>query len=234
MRIIAVNLGRGNRAMRGRNNNFHYMFAALLMFLVLLPLLGDMQAMPEYLGQTIAISCLLAIGVWSLRRDAGMFRVSIGLAIVGIGLSLFGFGRASETATLLALGPFAAFLALSIWAALRQVMYGPEMSSNRLMGVVCVYLLLGILWATLYAGVYRLDPTAFSGIESTEKTGLTLSWVYYSFVTLTTLGYGDILPLSVAARVLAYSEAVFGVFYMATLVAMLVSAYSAEVSRKDQ
>jgi len=220
--------------MRGRDNNFHYMFAALLVFLVLLPLLEDMRAVPERLAQTIAISCLLGIGVWSLRRDADTFRVSIALVIMGVGLSLFGFGRDSETASLLALGPFAAFVALSIWAALKQVIYGQEMSTNRLMGVVCVYLLLGILWATFYSAVYRLDPTAFAGIDSAEKSGLTVTWVYYSFVTLTTLGYGDILPLNATARVLAYCEAVFGVFYMATLVAMLVSAYSAEVTRKDQ
>ena len=59
-------------------------------------------------------------------------------------------------------------------------------------------------------------------------------WIYCSFVTLTTPGYGDILPISPGARALAYAEAVFGVFYMATLVAMLVGAYAAQMQKRDE
>ena len=91
-----------------------------------------------------------------------------------------------------------------------------------------VYLLLGVLWATGYAAVNRLDPGSFAGLPESGSQDLGFVWTYYSFVTLTTLGYGDIQPVSATARVLAFSQAIVGVFYMATLVAMLVGAYSAE------
>ncbi len=66
-----------------------------------------------------------------------------------------------------------------------------------------------------------------SGATAGEGAVWNVEWVYFSFITLTTLGYGDITPVSNTARALAYSEAIFGVFYMAILVAGLVSVYMA-------
>lgn len=213
------------------NNNFIYMFAALLVFLVVLPLLEDIDAIADSQVQPIGISCLLAIGVWSLRESKLAFRVGMTLVIFAIAANVLSWRAESELTYLLALGPFAGFLTLAIGSALRQVVYAQEMTLNRLIGVVCVYLLLGILWAALYAAVFRTDPSAFAGLPSEQKADLGVTWIYYSFVTLTTLGYGDILPLSVTAKVLAFSEAILGVFYMATLVAMLVSGYLEEAKK---
>ena len=126
-----------------------------------------------------------------------------------------------------------AFLILSIWSALRQVVLGIEMSANRLFGAVCVYLMIGVLWALMYGVLQTLDMDAFAGTlnDATGERGGDL--IYYSFVTLTTLGYGDILPISITARTLAYSEAVIGVFYVAMLVAALVGSYAASDKRSQ-
>jgi len=214
-----------------KQNNFVYMLSALLIFLVVLPILEEFDAVPDFLAQPISMICLLGIGVWSLRETVTTFRVGMGLVVFGVVLSLAGLQTKSEIAYFVALGPFAAFLILAIFSALKKVVYGQEMTPNRLIGVICVYLLIGILWATMYAVVYRSNPSAFSGLPIEQKSELGVTWVYYSFVTLTTLGYGDILPVNVVAKVLAFSEAVLGVFYMATLVAMLVSGYAAEAGR---
>lgn len=213
-----------------RENNFYYMFAALLVFLVLLPFLEDFAAVPDSLVQPVSIICLLAIGVWSFRDSISAFRLGIGLVVFGTVVNIVSWQSESALLSLMALGPFAAFLVLAIINALKKVIFGQAMTTNRLVGVVCVYLLLGILWATLYSALYHLDPTAFAGVPVDQKADLGITWVYYSFVTLTTLGYGDVLPTSISAKVLAFSEAILGVFYMATLVAMLVSAYAAEAA----
>ena len=80
---------------------------------------------------------------------------------------------------------------------------------NNIVGGGCIYLLLGMSWGILYMYIVWADPASFAGID---PEGRTLYWDlnYFSFVTLTTLGYGDILPISPAARALAYIEAVVG------------------------
>jgi len=94
-----------------------------------------------------------------------------------------------------------------------------------LVGAVCVFLLIGVIWAIAYTLLELLAPGSFAGQAAGPPAGWDSGWLYFSFVTLTTLGYGDILPVSGLARTLAYMEAVVGQFYVAVLVASLVSAY---------
>jgi hypothetical protein len=96
---------------------------------------------------------------------------------------------------------------------------GP-VTRRRIEGAVAVYLLVGLIWGQAYALVAHARPGAFAGAVSGE--GLQ-AWIYYSFVTLTTIGYGDITPLHPAARSLAMLEALIGQLYPAILLARLVS-----------
>ena len=76
-----------------------------------------------------------------------------------------------------------------------------------------------------------VSPDSFSGFSPWSDRAWDSEWLYFSFVTMTTLGYGDILPVSATARSLAYLQAIFGQFYIAVLVAGLVSVY---VSKKGE
>jgi hypothetical protein len=96
------------------------------------------------------------------------------------------------------------------------------------MGAICVYLLLGFRWAKIYSLVHLADPGSFSfpaGAPMSEQGVIIpeVTFGYYSFVTLTTVGYGDVVPISYRARTLSWLEAVVGVSYMATVIAFLVS-----------
>jgi len=111
----------------------------------------------------------------------------------------------------------------------------PRVNSEVLCAGIAVYLLLGLVWSLAYTLVASLDPSAFAfqagptGVES--KIGTTMrgeTAIYYSFVTLNTVGYGDIVPVSGFARILAVLESTVGLFYMALLVARLVSLYNAQ------
>jgi voltage-gated potassium channel len=93
---------------------------------------------------------------------------------------------------------------------------------------MCIYLLLGLSWALLYAFLNRIAPGSFSGMQHTALELQVWEFVYTSFVTLTTLGYGDISPMTPIARSLAYMEAIVGQFYLAVLVASLVGTYIAD------
>jgi len=84
--------------------------------------------------------------------------------------------------------------------------------------------LLGLIWALMYTFLDLLYPDSFTGLNAVTTGMITWEFVYYSFVTLTTLGYGDITPVRSVARSLSYLEAIAGQFYIAILVASLIGA----------
>jgi voltage-gated potassium channel len=115
---------------------------------------------------------------------------------------------------------------LSCFIAGRHVFSWRETDANSLTGAVCVYLLLGLIWALIYKVLAYLWPVgSFQGI-SIQGEGINIdTFLYFSFVTLTTAGYGDITPLNPMIRTLAYLEMITGQFYMAILVSGLVAHF---------
>src|SRR5262249_57380705 len=100
----------------------------------------------------------------------------------------------------------------------------PTLKFDSFLGAVCGYLFLGLGWAVLYSmiegfrpGSFEIGPKLVTGGEVARPLPHVLT--YYSFVTLTTVGYGDISPVSPAARTLAWIEAITGQFYLAVIVA---------------
>ena len=121
----------------------------------------------------------------------------------------------------------------SFSASYKKILLEGKVDKNKIIGSVSLYLLLGLIWTILYLLLIQLDPNAFSGIEAGTWQQNFSTVAYYSFVTLTTLGYGDILPKNHLAEFLAYMEAIIGVFYMAIIVATLVSLGIARIDKKD-
>jgi voltage-gated potassium channel len=215
------------------NNNFSYLLVALLIFLIGVPIAIDLHLFPDEIIRAISFSALLAIGLWSLRSSGRAFSAAIAFVIIGIVLNmLFVFYKQhifhiSSTIALLA------FLFLGTGTAMKQIAAGDNISANRIIGAVCVYLMLGIIWALSYGLMEVMIPGSFGGLtESAQSSSSSHDWVYFSFVTLTTLGYGDVLPLTYFARTLAYFETIVGQFYLAVLVAGLVGAYLSENQRQ--
>ena len=91
-------------------------------------------------------------------------------------------------------------------------------------GAIVLYLLIGLIWAVIYSAISLHVPNAFAGSVGVNA-GLS-DWVYFSFVTLTTVGYGDITPVAQGARALATLEAFIGQLYPAIIIARLVSLQS--------
>ncbi len=105
---------------------------------------------------------------------------------------------------------------------LAQVYRAGPVTMHRIEGAIAAYLLLGITWAGAYHFMSLLDPGAFAGTVVKPGSGAT-SFMYFSFVTLTTVGYGDMTPVHEVARSLAILEALTGQLYPAILLARLVS-----------
>jgi len=104
---------------------------------------------------------------------------------------------------------------------LRHIFRQDEITREVIFGALTVYLLWGLMWTYGYALLEHLLPGSFSYPDTLAKLDMN-EFNYFSFVTMTTLGYGDISPVSQAARAMAITQAVTGHFYLAVLVARLV------------
>ena len=93
---------------------------------------------------------------------------------------------------------------------------------NKIVGSVALYLLLGLIWAIFYTVLLEFSPEAIQGMEAGPWPDNLSIMTYFSFVTLATLGYGDISPVTPVAQTLVILEAVTGMFYMAVVVASLI------------
>jgi hypothetical protein len=105
---------------------------------------------------------------------------------------------------------------------------GP-ITGDRVRGAIAAYLLLGLVWTFAYVLIERFSPGAIRATEGAASNN-NAHFAYYSFVTLTTLGYGDIVPVHPLARSLAIGEALVGQLYPAILIARLVSL---QISSKE-
>jgi len=203
-------------------NNLIYLAVGL----VLLLFVGAIdEYFPEDIGPRLVQATTVAtilFGTWSMRDVRSrlvanlLFVLVIFLLVVGGALLDYaGLGKAHLFLLL-------CFFTWVTWLVAHQVLFTGAIDANKIVGAICIYLLLGLIWAMLYLFVAEAVPGAFNGLPHEPWLKNFSTAVYFSFVTITTLGYGDISPVFPLARFLVYMEAIVGVFYMAILVASLV------------
>jgi len=165
------------------------------------------------------------------------FLLTSGVALAWGRAWLFGLTAFVGSATLAVrwMAYFTPTLALQVWAGawsvtailviclvlLAQVFRAGPVNSYRLQGAIAVYLLFGVGWAHAYHLTGLLNPGSFN-LPQGEIPSV-LDWVYFSYITLSTVGYGDITPVRPIARTLAIGEALTGQIYLAVLIARLVA-----------
>jgi hypothetical protein len=120
------------------------------------------------------------------------------------------------------------FFLLAVFSILRAILAGPTLKMDSILGSIAGYLMLGMAWGIAYSLVHLLAPQSFQvGDQFTAfiepGRARVPVFMYYSFITLTTVGYGDMTPVSDAARTLSWLEAITGQFYLAVIVAGIVS-----------
>ena len=213
-----------------KNPNFIWLILALLVFLLGVPIADDLGAAGGPFVRAFLFSCMLGIGVISLRGAGKVFLVAMTMAALGIVLSIAAAQSASTPLVYVSFLAILVFLVISIGFTFRQIALEKDINSNRIVGAIAVYLMLGVVWAILYTLVNMTWPGAFRGFDAGASTHWASEWLYFSFVTMTTLGYGDIAPVTALARFLAYLQAIVGQLYIAILVAGLVGSY---VSRES-
>jgi hypothetical protein len=110
-----------------------------------------------------------------------------------------------------------------VWVVARAVFSPGRVTHHRIIGAVLVYLSVALIFVSLYSMVGLLVPNAFSGMSFEDSPALASKVIYFSFVTLTSTGFGDVFPVHPVARSLCNLETIVGQLYPATLLARLVS-----------
>ena len=207
------------------------LFSFALMFLVL-PLVPAERALLDRViavfGLVVLLSCLRAI---SSHRGFFVFMVVLSLFNVGLGSTeILGstefLGAANSDALRILVLFFRLFYYLLIFGSIMgYVLSSSPVTGNKIAGAISAYLLLGIVWAVAYSLFYQFNPESFSMPETFRGgSGMRGMWAYYfSFTTLTTLGYGDVAPRLPAAQSYAVMEAACGQIFLAVLIARLVA-----------
>ena len=212
-------------------SNFSYLLGGLLLFFLLVPalhLFSGIVAEAEQVRDllTVSFSVFMLIGVWGLQGNRRMFRFGLTLSLLQVILAVIDQVAKVPGTKLCVVLNILAFCALSAFLAAQHVFSWRRADTNTLIGAVCVYLLLGLIWAVVYGVFAYFRPEdSFNGLTYREGAVQFDNFLYYSFVTLTTAGYGDITPVNPFLRTLAYLEMIAGQFYMAILVAGLVGLF---------
>ncbi len=208
-----------------QQDNFVYLLVGLLITLIAAPIAEQQHGHVGAVLNELALSGTLAVGLWSLRAERRRFLLAGGLAAVGIILTVTAIFVPVQVLKVTSILVILSFLGISTIITARQVLFVAPVDGNKIVGAVCIYLLLGLIWAIIFYLLHALTPGSFNGVNAAPLSAQLSEFVCFSFVTLTTLGYGDVSPAQPAARTLAYMEAVFGQFYIAILVASLVGVY---------
>ena len=204
---------------------FSYLFFSIILLFLLRPFVEEriaLRVITDIFIWSILISCGWA--VHDKRSQQVIFLCIIILAVVANLLDLFLDNRATDWASnIVGVIVFAYVVTVIFIYLIRQ----EEVTADMIMAAASEYILIGIMFSFIYLLIESVHPGSFNVAHRKLDRG---TFLYFSFVTLTTTGYGDILPVSLKARSFATFEQITGQLYMALTVARLVGLYA--VSKK--
>lgn len=210
-------------------NRFSFLLVSIVLFLIVRPFVEDFVRISFLIE--IFISAILLSGIYALSED----RVSLALAL-GTGLPALFINwsfQIFEIPTLLLLHHIgsALFFAVATIIIIRHLINQKVVTVDLIWGAVCGYFLIGFMWSAIFALLEGIYPGSFKlGQHVVPDID---SFIYFSFVTLATLGYGDIVPLTEKAQSLAIIETVMGQMYLAVNIAAIVAIRISQSRSRD-
>jgi hypothetical protein len=211
---------------------------ALLISILLLFVIGPIV---EDFRQGVVIMNALAVlvlvtGLYALHTRKSLFSTAIVLSLVSIGGTTLVYSTQQEWAVVFAYICIIFLIVYFTLTILAYVLRAGPVTMDKIFAAVCVYLLIGFAWTFAYALVDALQPGSIAlQMQRTSDSYLLRQRAlrYFSFMTLTTVGFGDIVPVSTSARALAALEAVTGQIYLTVLVARLVGLHIVHAHSKS-
>jgi hypothetical protein len=213
-------------------------FSTVELLLALALLFFFFPFVEEVKGGDVIVSILLSLvllsAVLAVADRKGVFFIALVLAIPAIGGRWINHFRPDLVPPPVFLIAGLALIAFVVANLLRFVLRAPSVNTEVLCASISAYLMLGLLWTVAYWLVAQVTPNAFAFNTGPKETMAGFNAFYFSFITLSTVGYGDITPVSRIARWLAATEAMTGLLYVTVLIARLVSLYSTPKSHDSR
>ena len=217
---------RSFREIIGSESTFTVLLSIVLALLVIFPLISEQPLAMRLLRLVFFAS--LTLTVYLLSPSRTLLKVVMTLGIVGQLLNWGTFGS-HQAVVLISIGVDGLFMAVSVFFVIGLVAKQRDVTADTIFGGICGYLLIGLVWSSIFSIIEHLTPGAFVidgvAVESTPGRRAIPQLTYFSFVTLTTLGYGDITPAGPLAAGLCALEAMSGQLYIAILIARVVGLH---------
>jgi hypothetical protein len=206
----------------GFKSKYFYLLGALLLFFLITPFL-----IYDKIGDTIVsilLSLIIVLCINLITFSRLLLWTSIVLGLISIvTYCILMFYHRTQLFNVIHHIAVLTFLLIMLAYIVISIAKHKTVTAETLLGAVCGYFLLGVTWTEVYLLILSVDPNAFSDHSTyISYRAYAHHFLYYSFETLTTLGYGDILPLSGIARTFSWLEAVTGQIYLAVWIAQLV------------
>lgn len=218
--------------LRPRKVTYTRLFISLIILLFLSPLVENRP------GSLLMSFCFLLTNILTLESIclpfSGFFLLII-LAIISFIFDVFyldNYARLNTLLSLIAYVSYTLFITGAIVTISMRIFAAKKVNNDILIGGICVYLLIGILWVLFYTIVELLFGNSFSFITD-NNLNIRHQILYFSFTTLTTLGYGDVTPIAPLSMVLSNAEAIIGQMYPSIFIARLVSLYINEDNKSN-
>lgn len=214
-------------------SRFFYLLCSLVVYFIGSALLHGSK-ITNFIN-TLLLAAFIIICIFPFVKHKGIFTLItiLALTILGLHFTVI-FLAQNETIFIVLYSVCSLFLSLITYAVIYTIIQHQRITIDSLFGAICGYFLIGFTWAFFYMLIKVIYPDSFPAhMLSGTIHDRTQHFFYFSFTTLTTLGYGDILPLANISRTFAWLEAVCGQIYLAVWISQLVGLRIAQEIKQE-
>jgi len=200
----------------------HYLLASIILVFFIGPVAFD-YGLLSIVNLEILFLVILIFSIFLHQHDSKLFKVTVAsLIIILINILFFDNNQSVSQYFLKIL-----IVSITIVELFREIFKTKIIDSHIISSAISIYVLVGIFWYLLFMFLLMIDPDSFY-IRNYNPEMVSIDMIYFSFTTLTTLGYGDITPVSYTAKMWSITEAMMGVMFLAVMISRVVSLFGSK------
>ena len=200
----------------------HYLLASIILVFFIGPVAFD-YGLLSIVNLEILFLLILIFSIFLHQHDTKLFKVTVvSLIIILINILFFDNNQSVSQYFLKIL-----IVSITIVELFKEIFKTKIIDSHIISSAISIYVLVGIFWYLLFMFLLMIDPDSFD-IRNFNPEMVSIDMIYFSFTTLTTLGYGDITPLSYTAKMWSITEAMMGVMFLAVMISRVVSLFGSK------